>query len=130
MVSSRFLMRLAAQAVVAAGAALSMLAWQRGLPANALVAGLAALAAAAWMVTRDDRAGGPDPEPEADTIRLDQERERRTLQAFLDQAPTPLILLQPDGALSVVNRAARRLFRTDSVFADPNGALHQAILET
>jgi len=130
MVSSRIVARVAALAVVAVGGALALAAWRGGLPANALVAGLAAFAAGLWLVTRDEGAIPPPPAPEGETVRLDQERERRTLQAFLDQAPTPLVTLQPGGALTAANRAARRLFRTDSVLADPGGVLHRAIVET
>jgi nitrogen fixation/metabolism regulation signal transduction histidine kinase len=103
-------------------------AWRAGLPANALLAGVVALAGAAWSVAHLYAPADEAPElTEADVERLDQERERRTLQAFLDQAPTPLVLLRPDGALAAVNRAARRLFRTDTAVADPAGALHAAV---
>ena len=129
MAFSRRLVRAGALAAVAGGAAAAAFAWKNGLPANGLVAALAAFGAGLWLVTRDDAASVPAPPPEADSVRLDQERERRTLQAFLDQAPTPLVTLQPGGQLSAVNRAARRLFRTDSVLADPGGTLHRTILE-
>ena len=128
--SSRLLARLAALAVVIAGVAVAALAWRHGLPASGLVAALAALAAGYVLVRADDSPAVAAPPAEADSVRLDQERERRTLQAFLDQAPTPLVTLQPGGQLVAVNRAARRLFRTDSVLADPDGALLEAIVES
>ncbi|HEY8003650.1 MAG TPA: ATP-binding protein [Phenylobacterium sp.] len=125
---SRLLRLLLAQAAVGGGAVLCGVAWRAGLPANALLAGVVALAGAAWSVAHLYAPADEAPElTEADVERLDQERERRTLQAFLDQAPTPLVLLRPDGALAAVNRAARRLFRTDTAVADPAGALHAAV---
>jgi len=126
---SRRLARLGALTTVALGVGVAALAWKNGLPANGLVAALAAFVAGLWLVARDDDARPAAAPAEPDSIRLDQERERRTLQAFLDQAPTPLVSLQPGGQLSAVNRAARRLFRTDSVLADPGGDLHRTILE-
>jgi nitrogen fixation/metabolism regulation signal transduction histidine kinase len=130
MVSKRLIARLAAQAVVFAGGALAFTAWRAGLPANALLAALVGAGAATWVLTRDDARRAPAaPAPEADTVRLDQERGRRTLQAFLDQAPTPLVTRTPDGTLTAVNRAARRLFHTDGVLADAAGALGEAVAQ-
>ena len=128
MASSRLIRALAAQAVVGAGAALAVLAWRAGLPASALLAGAVAAAAAAWTIAQlraPDRTDAATPP--ADARRLDQERERRTLQAYLDQAPTPLVTLKPAGGLTAVNRAARRLFRTDAAVAEASGALHAAV---
>ncbi|THD80733.1 MAG: histidine kinase [Phenylobacterium sp.] len=129
MASSARLARLAAQALVFAGGALAVLAWRAGLPANALLAAVAALALAVWLVNRAiAEASAPEPPPaEADALRLDEERARRTLQAYLDQAPTPLVTLQADGPLTAVNRAARRLFRTDGVVAEAAPELTEAI---
>jgi two-component system nitrogen regulation sensor histidine kinase NtrY len=128
MASSRLIGRLAAQAVVGAGAALAVVAWRAGLPANALLASVVAVAAAVWTAAQP-RAADPAEAaaPPADAQRLDQERERRTLQAYLDQAPTPLVTLKPTGSLTAVNRAARRLFRTDAAVAEASGALHAAV---
>lgn len=130
MASSRLFARLAALAVVVAGVGLAALAWRGGLPANGLLAALAALLAGAWLVRPGEPAALPPPPAEADSVRLDQERQRRTLQAFLDQAPTPLVTLDPFGQLAAVNRAARRLFHTDSVLPDPKDVLHRAIAGT
>jgi nitrogen fixation/metabolism regulation signal transduction histidine kinase len=128
MASSGRLARLLVQALVFAGGALAVLAWRAGLPANALLAGVVTLALAVWLVNRAlAEAAPPPPEPPPDALRLDQERERRTLQAFLDQAPTPLVTLSPEGVLSAVNRAARRLFHTDDVLPDPPPELSPAI---
>lgn len=121
--------RLAVQALVFAGGALAAIAWRAGLPANALLAAVIGLALAVWLVNRAiAEATAPiEATPAPDTLRLDQERERRTLQAFLDQAPTPLVTLDPAGVLSAVNRAARRLFQTDGVLAEPSAKLAEAM---
>jgi len=130
MASSGRLARLVVQALVFTGGALAVVAWRAGLPANALLAAAVALGLAVWLVNRAiaEAAAPAAPPPEADAIRLDQERERRTLQLFLDQAPTPLITLSAEGVLSAVNRAGRRLFRTDGVLADAPPELAEAIV--
>lgn len=128
MASSRRLSLAAAQALVFAGGALAVLAWREGLPANALLALVVGAGAAVWLVARaagSDRASAPASPPAAPA--LAEERERRTLQAFLDQAPTPLIALRPDGALSAVNRAARRLLAADGVVSEPAPDLLEAL---
>ena len=128
MISKRLIARLAAQAVVFAGGAVAVVAWRAGLPANALLAAMTSVGAAVWTLTHDAGGAGLAAAPaQADTARLDEERARRTLQAFLDQAPTPLVTLQPDGTLNAVNRAARRLFRTDGTVADASGVLGAAV---
>ncbi|MBI1198842.1 MAG: histidine kinase [Phenylobacterium sp.] len=127
MVSRRRLTRIAALLGVAAAGGLAVLALRAELPANALLASLAAIAAGLWLVTRDEPAPAPAPPAEGDAVRLDQERERRTLQAYLDQTPTPLVLAPLVGPLTAVNRAARRLFHTDGVLPDPSPELAEAI---
>jgi nitrogen fixation/metabolism regulation signal transduction histidine kinase len=120
------LARIGAVVVVAAGACVALAAWRAGLPANAALAGLAAVGAGAWLARpeAEGTAVSPDTvEPE----RLEEARERRTLQAFLDQVPTPLVTLHLDGTLTAVNRAARRLFRTDGPVADGRDVLRPAI---
>jgi C4-dicarboxylate-specific signal transduction histidine kinase len=118
----------AAQAIVGGGAALAVFTWRAGLPANALLASVVAMAAAVWTLAQVRSAEPKDAAAlPADAPRLDQERERRTLQAYLDQAPTPLVTLDPAGRLTAVNRAARRLFRTDAAVADASGELHAAV---
>jgi two-component system nitrogen regulation sensor histidine kinase NtrY len=122
MASRRVWTSLAAQIAVFVCGALAILAWRAGLPANTLVLALGGLGAAFWVATQAKRsAEGARPEPEPPTDNLDRERARRTLQAFLDQAPTPLVTWRPGGPTSAVNRAARRLFRTDDVLAGPAG---------
>lgn len=119
MASSRLLARLLAQGVVVLGAAIAVFAWRAHLPANALLGAVCALAAALWMATRDREPERFEAAPaDGGALRLAQERERRTLQAFLDQAPTPLVTLQGFAELTAVNRAARRLFHTDGVVDD------------
>src|SRR5580698_4672737 len=112
--SRRFWIGLAAQAVVFVCGAVANLAWRATLPANALLFAIAGASAALWLA---GRVGGPIalglPAPETTTEHLDRERARRTLQAFLDQAPTPLVSQRPGEPATAVNRAARRLFRTD-----------------
>lgn len=128
MAYSRLAPRVAAQAMVFVGGGLAVVAARAGLPANALLAAMVALFAAVWLINRA-AADTPAPAPAADIdpVRLDQARERRTLQAFLDQAPTPLVTMGGDGALAAVNRAARRLFRTEGPITDVPG-LREAVV--
>lgn len=131
MASRTLATRIWAQAVVFAAGAVALAAWQAHLLANALLAAVVGLAAAVWLVVRDrDDSDASSPPAEADSVRLDQERERRTLQAFLDQAPTPLVTLRDGGVLTAVNRAARRLFRTDGAVVEASAELALAIAET
>ena len=128
--SRRFWIGLFAQAVVFGCGAVAILAWRATLPANALLFAIAGATAATWLA---GRIGGPDPggqpEPEAPAENLDRERARRTLQAFLDQAPTPLVTWRRGEPANAVNRAARRLFRTDDVLTGPAAELVAAALE-
>jgi signal transduction histidine kinase len=128
--SRRLWTALAAQLAVLAFGALAVLAWRAHLAANTLLLGLAAVGAAVWVAVHaaGSRADGA-PEPEPPPENLDRERAHRTLQAFLDQAPTPLVAWRPGGATTAVNRAARRLFRTDDVVSGPAGELVGAALE-
>jgi two-component system nitrogen regulation sensor histidine kinase NtrY len=127
--SRRFWAGLAIQALVFACGALAMFAWRAHLAANTLLLILAAAGTGAWTAARLlSAAPGPEPAPEVPPAHLDRERERRTLQAFLDQAPTPLVTWQPGGPPTAVNRAARRLFRTDGVVDDPSGDLAAALV--
>jgi signal transduction histidine kinase len=131
MASRAFAARLVGQILAIGGAVLAYAAWRAGLPANALLCGLVAATAAAWSLHQAGlEAAVASPAAEPAGPHLEEERRRRTLQAFLDQAPTPLLTLQADRPLTAVNRAARRLFRTDGVLADPTGELRHAILET
>jgi nitrogen fixation/metabolism regulation signal transduction histidine kinase len=127
--SRRFWIGLFAQACVFGCGAVAILAWRATLPANALLFALIGAAAAIWLA---GRAAGPvtigQAEPEAPAEHLDRERARRTLQAFLDQAPTPLVTWREGEPANAVNRAARRLFRTDDVMTGPAAELVAAAL--
>jgi nitrogen fixation/metabolism regulation signal transduction histidine kinase len=127
--SRRFWIGLFAQACVFGCGAVAILAWRATLPANALLFALIGAAAAIWLA---GRVGGPDntgqAEPEAPAEHLDRERARRTLQAFLDQAPTPLVTWRAGEPANAVNRAARRLFRTDDVMTGPAAEMVAAAL--
>ena len=128
--SRRFWIGLAAQAVVFGCGAVAILAWRATLPANALLFAIAGAAAAVWLagrVANPDAARGPEPEPPIEN--LERERARRTLQAFLDREPTPLVSSRPGEAANAVNRTARRLFRTDDVLTGPDAELVAAALE-
>ena len=128
MASRRWLVRAAAQTLVFAGGALAVVAARAGLPANTLLAAVVALGLAVWLVNRaiaEEAARAPSPE--LTPARLEQERERRMLQTFLDQAPTPLVTSAPDGTLTAVNRAARRLFLTDGPVHEASPDLAEAI---
>lgn len=128
--SRRLWAGLLAQAAVFVCGGVAVLAWRAALPANTLLLALIGAGAAFWVAartSRDAEAGRREPEPPPDN--LDRERARRTLQAYLDQAPTPLVTWRPGGPTTAVNRAARRLFRTDDVIAGPSGELLTAALE-
>ncbi|MDR6128755.1 two-component system nitrogen regulation sensor histidine kinase NtrY [Sphingomonas sp. SORGH_AS802] len=66
----------------------------------------------------------PPPPPPA----LDQEELRR-LRTFLDLSPAPLVVNE-DGVLTAVNRAARRLFLADVVITVPPPSLVEALMHT
>ncbi len=117
----------AALLLVCAGVAVCV-AWQKGLYANTAVA----LLAAAWVAT-----GAfwrpPLPlvaltsEPDTAPPILALQGEVRRLGAMLDHAPAPFVTLGGDGALRAVNRAARAMFATDDLIAQPPPALADAI---
>ena len=120
--SRRLWLGLVAQALVLACGGLAVAAWRAGLQANALLLAVIGAVLALWsaaQVARVDVETRAEPEPPAE--HLDRERARRTLQAFLDQAPTPLVSWRPGELANAVNRAARRLFRTDDVLTGPAG---------
>ena len=128
--SRRLWIGLFAQAVVFGCGAVAILAWRATLPANALLFAVAGATAAIWLARRvAPPADSGRAEPEAPTEHLDRERARRTLQAFLDQAPSPLVSKRPGESANAVNRAARRLFRTDDVLTGPAAELVAAALE-
>ena len=59
---------------------------------------------------------------------LGREREARSLAAFLDHAPVPLLTLRAPRTLSALNLAARRFFGTDDLVAAPPEVLLGAAL--
>ena len=61
------------------------------------------------------------------TALLAREREAKSLAAFLDHAPVPILTLSPPDTLSALNLAARRFFSTDDVVAEPPEALLSAV---
>ncbi|MHB8528360.1 MAG: sensor histidine kinase [Caulobacteraceae bacterium] len=97
------------------------------LYANAALALMAAIWIGAEGVWREvpDEGSAPRPALAPDLAGIDGER--RTLRAFLDQTPAPLVSLGPGGALRAVNRAARSLFHTDDRVVDAPDALLTAI---
>ncbi|HEY3951087.1 sensor histidine kinase [Phenylobacterium sp.] len=118
--SKRFWTGVIAQLLVFACGSLAIEAWRRGLPANAVLLVLVATGLVLWTATRGARRGAEarvEPWPAIDHV--ERERARRTLQAFLDQAPAPLVSWRAGEPAHAVNRAARRLFRTDDVITGP-----------
>ena len=127
MISRRLAAAIGVQAVAVAGGVLAYVAWRSGLHANALLAAVVSVAAATASLGAGRDLPRPDPsEPSA--AHLEDERRRRPLHTYLSQTPTPLLAVQADRPLFAVNRAARRMFRTDDVLADPAGELGRAIL--
>ncbi len=117
-------------AVLFAAGAGGQMAWNAGYLASfALCCGLAI-----WAVARiasealEGRAGDGSSEGHMLAALLEREREARTLTAFLDHAPVPLLAMRSRGALSAINLSARRAFGTDDVIVDPPDALVSAIL--
>jgi C4-dicarboxylate-specific signal transduction histidine kinase len=128
--SKRLWIGFLAQALVFGCGAMAILAWRAALPANALLLALVATSAAFWVARRTAEASaGSAREPEPPVENLERERARRTLQAFLDQAPTPLVTWRPGEPANAVNRAARRLFRTDDVITGLASDLVTAALQ-
>ena len=125
MASERTLRAAAAQgAVLLAGAAAAWAAVS-GLYASALTAGLAGawLAAARVEDARGVRVrmgrSAPQPAP----------LETPLLRALLNEAPAPLLLLEPGGAVRALNRAARTLFDTEDRLVRPPPQLLRALRE-
>lgn len=111
----------------AAGLGAGLAVWA-GLWACLLLCVLAALGLGAWQVSRKaaDRIVQPAPiGPEGEAV--SQERRLRTLEALVDQTPAPLLMLEANTPLVAVNRAARRLFRTDRAILDPDPELLRGI---
>lgn len=74
------------------------------------------------------RSGGRDAEENpASTFQTNLKLHRLTL--LVDQVPTPLLMADAAGRITVKNRAARRLFATNGVIAKPPPELVRAITE-
>ena len=105
---------IAAQAAALILAAAAFAAFARGMPATGLAAAIAALFAAAQVLERRAavrvQAGGDG---------LSRQVDRQRLLALLDMTPAPLVLREGAGRFVAVNRAARELFGTSDVIAEP-----------
>lgn len=86
----------------------------------------ASLLLAAAMLGRAELRRTPPRHPDDTSAPDPQASERATLRATLDQAPTPMLAIDDGGRVHALNRAARQLFRTDDVVADPPPALQAA----
>jgi signal transduction histidine kinase len=112
--------------VFAAGAGASA-AWQAGYPATLAICALAGLWLAADAALRGGRPTGDGADEAALTSAvLLREREARTLAAYLDHAPVPLLAVEED-ALTALNLAARRFFGVDARLPKPPAALVAAV---
>ena len=105
---------IAAQAIALLLTAAACLAIIRGLPATGLAAAIAALFAAAQALERRAAVRGI-----AGGDGLARHIDRQRLLALLDMTPAPLVLREGAGRFVAVNRAARDLFGTSDVIADP-----------
>ncbi|MBW4331364.1 HAMP domain-containing histidine kinase [Stakelama sp. CBK3Z-3] len=123
--------RIATVALLPVVGALAFFAWQRMLYANAVLAALMALWAVAVIAVAVRREIEPVTiDPLLDQRAAEAERQQRRLLAYLDLSPAPLMLLEEGYRLRAVNRAARRLFASQDVVADPDPALIRAIADT
>lgn len=125
MASERTVRAVAAQsAVLLAGGAAAWAAGS-GLYASALTAALAGAWLAAVLVedARGVRVRVGRQAPPAAPL------ETPLLRALLNEAPAPLLLLEPGGAVRAVNRAAQGLFETDDRLVRPPPQLLRALRE-
>lgn len=103
-------------------------AWRAGLAANTLLCVVAALwiGADAVLAGRLRRPGAyASSEDRLASAVLSREREMRTLAAYLDHAPVPLLSWSGD-ALAALNLAARRFFGADGFVPSPPTPLTDA----
>ncbi|MHA6718750.1 sensor histidine kinase [Sphingomonas sp. RS6] len=112
-------------AVLMLAGAAGALAWQAGFYASAFVAAFTALRAMGTAVAaaRQPRVLAPAAQGPAP----DRAYRERRLTALLDLSPAPIVTLDGEGRLHVVNRAARRLFGTAELVAAPPPDLLAAI---
>jgi signal transduction histidine kinase len=105
-------------------------AWNAGYYASFALCCLLTVWAAAALLT--GRRGEGERESASDrrwaAALLEREREARSLAAFLDHAPVPLLAMRSRGGLSALNLAARRFFGTDDLVADAPEPLLSAAL--
>jgi len=123
----RLAIRLAILLAVGVGA---QAAWNAGYFASlAVCAGLGA-----WAIGRiaaealDGRANGEAGGGHLHEALLAREGQAKTLTAFLDHAPVPLLAMRARGRIEAINLAARRMFATDDLVANPPEALAAAML--
>lgn len=128
---SRPVLRLAIRlgVLLAAGAG-AQAAWSAGYFASlAVCAGLGV-----WAIGRiaaEALEGRADADAAGEHLQgalLARERQAKTLTAYLDHAPVPLLATRARGGVEAINLAARRMFATDDVLADPPEALTAAML--
>ena len=105
-------------------------AWNAGYFASlAICAGFGV-----WAIGRiaaealEGRAGVEAAEERLHGALMARERQAKTLTAFLDHAPAPLLAMRGRDRIEAINLAARRMFATDDVLADPPQALVAAML--
>lgn len=124
MASDRFASGLRALVLCGTGAAAAASIGE-GLYATAALAGLVALwtGAAAVVASRPVLLPPPPPPPAAGAD------ERQRLASYLDLSPAPIVAQEGERMIAV-NRAARRLFRTDDVVSAPPPALVEALAQT
>ncbi|QIG81586.1 sensor histidine kinase [Stakelama tenebrarum] len=125
--SNRVRVLLSATLLVTAGAG-GTIALSHGLYANAAIAVIALVLLTAGLNTLLQRTPPAAADPKAETtIPLRDAREQRRLRSLLDLSPAPLLAREPDGRLSAINRAARRLFGVDDRIEAPPAELAAAI---
>ncbi|MBO9546999.1 HAMP domain-containing sensor histidine kinase [Caulobacter sp.] len=125
--ASRLAIRLGILFLAGAGA---QAAWNAGYFASlAICAGIGV-----WAISRiaaealEARAGLEATEERLHGALLDRERQAKTLTAFLDHAPAPLLAMRGRDRIEAINLAARRMFGTDDVIVDPPQALVASML--
>lgn len=126
MASDRVRILVRALLLVVTGAA-GALAWSHDLYATAWLALLAAIWLAALGLNETTRPALLPPPPIPPSPR---QEDHRRLTAYLDLSPAPLVALEPEGRLRVVNRAARRLLAAEDIVADPPASLIAALAGT
>jgi signal transduction histidine kinase len=88
-------------------------AFARGLPATGLAAAIAALFSAAQALERRGIVNIPA------SGGISRQVDKQRLLALLDMTPAPMVLREGAGRFMAVNRAARELFKTSDLIAEP-----------